>query len=252
MSGLISLALDRPNWNARLLPPWNVRKIQIQNAADAGAYAGAASLADVLSEIAWLNDAQAHLYYHAMRQAVDVTVYGVLKEIALHGPPYPDDDIIDGSGNGNASNLTIPSMTYPNRYNEAYQEAMAWFPRYAEWTARMGQMQWGLAAVGPTLVRREIFNAVYRTMGRDPASPDTDLQVAVFPDFQLLPDPDDYYRLDITRYQQMPVGWLLSGSDGFWAKALILGPNDWSVQSSHGLDLVVSHPTPTQDRKSVV
>lgn len=222
------------------------RKIQVQNAADEGAYAGAAALANILSDVAWLNDAQAHLYYHAMRQAVDVTVYGVLKEIALHGPPCPTDDIVDGSGDGNTASLAAPSMTYPARYDAAYQEAMTWFPRYAEWTKRMGQMQWGMAAVGPALVKREIFNAVYRTMGRDPAVPDTDLQIALFPDFQLLPDPDGYYRLDITRYQQDPAGWLLADSNGFWVRALILGPDEWSVQSSTGLDLVVDHPSPTR------
>ncbi len=231
----------------------SARKIQVQNAADQGAYAGAATLANVLSDIAWLNDAQAHLYYHAMRQAVDVTVYGVLKEISLHGStdplddmPFPDDAIVDGSGDGNVSGLVIPSTTWTARYDDAYQEAMTWFPRYAEWTRRMGQMQWGMAAVGPALVKREIWNAVYRSMGRDPAAPDTDLQVALFPDFRLLPDPDGYYRLDITRYQQDPAGWMLSDSNGFWVRALILDPDEWSVQSSTGLDLVVAHPLPTR------
>ncbi len=211
----------------------SAKKLEIQHAADEGAYAGAVALADILSEIAWLNDAQAHLYYHAMRQAVDVVVYGTLAAMAEHGPPFPDDALVG-------------VVDAPGKYIQAYDEAQAWFPRYADWVKRLGQIQWGLASVGPSLVRRDIFNAVYRTMGLDPDAANPDVQVALFPDFELLPDPDGYYRLDITRYQQDPAGWLLADSAGFWLRTLILGPADWSVQSSTGLDLLVSHPTPSR------
>lgn len=208
------------------------KKLLIQHAADEGAYAGAVALSNILSEIAWLNDAQAHLYYHAMRKAVDVNVYGVLAALEAHGPPYPGPAIVGMSDAAGA-------------YAAAYQDAATWFPRLNEWGWNLAKMQVGFAAAGPQLVRREIFRAVHETLGTS-AEGDTDVQIAVFPDFELLPDPDGYYRFDITRYQENPAGWLLSGSDGLWVEVLILTPTDWSVRTSTGLDLAVSHPTETK------
>jgi len=78
------------------------RRVQAQTAADAGAYAGALSSANILSDVAWMNDGMAYIYYNLMRYAVDVTVTRTVTEMRTHnkwylrnGKTYPDTDYID-------------------------------------------------------------------------------------------------------------------------------------------------------------
>ncbi len=90
-------------------------RMQMQQAADAAATAGAQIEANAVSSIAWMNDGMAYIYYNVCRYAVDVGIYGTLAELKEVGPPYPGDDIVG---------TTDPI----GKYNEAYARAATWIP----------------------------------------------------------------------------------------------------------------------------
>ncbi|NQT18890.1 MAG: Tad domain-containing protein, partial [Planctomycetes bacterium] len=60
------------------------RRIETQNAADAAAYSGSLVTANIISDVAWMNDGMAYVYYNMMRYAVDVTIYRTIAEMRDH------------------------------------------------------------------------------------------------------------------------------------------------------------------------
>lgn len=201
----------------------SVRRLQLQHAADHAAYAGALAQANVVSEVAWLNEGMAYCYYAAMRYAVDDVVHGTLNEFALHAPvPAP---------------IAVIGEDAQTLYAQSYTAASEWIPRLEHWMEKLSNIEFGMAAVAPALVRKEIFRVVHETLGVDPSTGSPSVQVAVFPDIPYAPDPGGNYALTITR--QGNSGWRLEGSDGFWIEILITGPDSYSVTSSTGTSFTV-------------
>ncbi|HUS59422.1 MAG TPA: hypothetical protein VM141_12290 [Planctomycetota bacterium] len=131
------------------------RRVQTQSAADAAAYAGSLTSANILSDVAWMNDGMAYVYYNLMRYAVDVTVYRTLAEIKEHNY-WPE-------GKRGMTYIPPPSEYYMMAggdpvvlYEEAYQRAEQMVPRAEKWMGILSDMERALAISGKYLVREAV------------------------------------------------------------------------------------------------
>ncbi|RME05078.1 MAG: hypothetical protein D6805_00800 [Planctomycetota bacterium] len=121
------------------------RKIQIQNAADAAAYSGAAVEANSLSTITWINDGMAFVYYNIMRYAVDYILYDVLSRYKRYHPIYPAPDKVIGLSG------------VKRKYRQAERIAKEWIPRGQRWLKNLAQIERGIARATPWLMKKEII-----------------------------------------------------------------------------------------------
>lgn len=185
----------------------SAHRIEMQNAADQAALAGAWVEADVLSEISWINEGMAYLYYNMMRYSVDTTVYGVLAELKEHGPPYPSDALVG---------VSDPVGTY----DEAYDRAQTWVEQGRTWTSHLQKLEAGMAIAAPGLIRQEIFR-VALAHGAE--------KVAIFPDLAFYPGGGGELTLVITK---TATGWSLAADNGYTATVDVLGPGSYRVTSS--------------------
>lgn len=195
------------------------RRMAMQTAADHAALAGAHVEADLLSEIAWINEGMAYVYYNLMRHAVDVTCHGVLAELKQHGPVLPSDAVVG---------LADPVGTY----DATYAVAAEWLDRGQDWIDHLEKLEDGITIAAPGLIREEIFR-VARAMGAD--------KVAIFPDLEFYPHPDSYLLLHIERLSN---GWQITDNNGYLVQALILGPDSFQVTSSTSGSFTVTRPDP--------
>jgi hypothetical protein len=147
------------------------RRVQAQTAADAAAYAGSLTTANILSDLAWMNDGMAYIYYNMMRYAVDVTVYRTQAEIKWHNYWYFD-------FNHPPSNLYVEPDDKTKQYytddgggdpeqkwKDAYTKAAEMIPRGEAWMKMISDMEWALAKSGRYLVRDAIYKAAVGSRG---------------------------------------------------------------------------------------
>lgn len=187
------------------------RRVEVQNAADHAAYAGALLEANTMSAVAWLNEGMAYLYYHAMRDAVDDAVLAVLAEFKRKNPPAPD------------SVVGIPNAL--GRSDEAYARAREWIPRSEEWIARLGRIERALAIATPVVIEKEVLR-VARENGSE--------RTAFFPRPALFPDPGGYFRLWITEFIQGR-GWeLYSDTHDYLLRAIRVGDDIYEITARIG------------------
>jgi hypothetical protein len=213
------------------------QKIRVQNAADLAAYSGGQVVADILSEIGWLNQGLAYLDYNAMRYAVDTGVYGTLAELKEHPPGAPTDaHVTDGEGWDPVA-----------RYNEVYREAAEWVPRIEHWMDKIVRLQYELAALADQeddyywragnsplagLVSKEVHRAALESLGIDPESGDASrVRVTIFPKLRFWPAQDSYFWLLVDR---LSGGWHLEASNDFWLDIQNIGPESWRFELSTG------------------
>ncbi len=194
-------------------------RVEVQNAADAAAYSSALVEANVVSDVAWLNDGMAYIYYQAMRHAVDVVVYGVLAEMKEHNintPNYvdPTDEVVGVD-------------TPVEKYNEAYRAASEMIPRCEKWLAKMARIERGIVLSAETLMRRE---------GARTAVTNNIEAMAYFPWTRYYPDPGSYMRLDIERLSN---GWRVTSDTGYRIEAINLADWSWRITASDGTQIDV-------------
>ena len=219
------------------------RRVQVQTAADSAAYAGALTTANILSDVAWMNDGMAYIYYNLMRSAVDVTVYRTLAEMKLHNyyPYNPKDDPPSSryvepdaktrafytSGGGDPEAL----------WETAYKNAAATIPRGEKWMKMISDMEWALAKSGRYLVRDAIFKAAegsYATFDAKSKGHDNDV-VAV----GIVQNLHDVYFINpngenvdmILEYN--PDGqplWKITYNGKLYAEIWKLGPDHWQIR----------------------
>ncbi len=184
-------------------------RIQLQQAADAAATAGAQIEANAVSSIAWMNDGMAYIYYNICRYAVDVGIYGTLAELKEVGPPYPGDDVVG----------TIDSV---EKYNEAYARAATWIPRGETMLDQISKIEAAIALATPILVEMEVYRAAEEN-GAEGAT--------MFPKFVMFPDPDSHFILDIIK---IPGGWEMISDRGDEIIAQVIGPESWWISATQG------------------
>ena len=184
-------------------------RIQLQQAADAAATAGAQIEANAISSIAWMNDGMAYIYYNICRYAVDVGIYGTLAELKEVGPPYPDD-------------TTVGVSNVVGKYNEAYARAAAWIPRGETMLDQISKIEAAIALATPILVEMEVYKAAEENGAK---------RAAMFPKFVMFPDPDSHFILDITK---IPGGWEMISDRGDEIIAQTTGPESWWISATQG------------------
>ncbi|MHC4870852.1 MAG: TadE/TadG family type IV pilus assembly protein [Planctomycetota bacterium] len=170
-------------------------QMEIQNAADAGAYSSAQVMADSVAQVAWLNEAMAYIYYNNMRHAVDNVTTAVHAELKEHSGYYGDAALFGGSsftpsddivGLRSASGGIVNAS---NANNTAYTVAAAEISKGEEWLRILSRVQRGIAILTPRLVEHQAIQTALSNMkgvseeefedGRTP-------QVAFWPRFEFV------------------------------------------------------------------
>lgn len=148
------------------------RKMQMQNAADLAAYAGASVEANNVSMMAFVNRGMAFIYYNLMRYSVDCSVFALFKEYKDHDgyPIFPEgglgflnfgyfgartapDDWIATKG----AVLAIPQKNIKTLYSESKERYDDQVPKGLEWVQDLYEINRGLAEATPLLVRKEVY-----------------------------------------------------------------------------------------------
>ena len=156
------------------------RRVQVQLAADAAAYAGAVVEANSLSSIAWINSGMAQIYYNLTRYAVDVCTTGTLAELELrtgvtNGPGLAAYNPGDGTG--------------------ALARARECLPRGKQWLLDLSRIQNSIALVTPRLMQEEMFAVALANGGE---------RVSFYPSHRLFPRAES--RISY-RIEQFATGW---------------------------------------------
>ncbi|MFW6162735.1 MAG: TadE/TadG family type IV pilus assembly protein, partial [Planctomycetota bacterium] len=142
-------------------------RIQMQNAADECAYAGSLYEANVVSSVAYLNEAMAWMYYDALRYAVDTTMAGTLANLKRYGDfhdgPNPSNEVVYEDYDEDAPGWSGSPVAV---YDRAYQRARDHVPEIERTLAMFSRWEWGMALSAAELVTMEV-NRVALSHGID-------------------------------------------------------------------------------------
>ncbi|NQT85665.1 Tad domain-containing protein, partial [bacterium] len=201
-------------------------RIQVQNAADECAYSGALYEANVISAVAYLNEAMAYMYYDALRYAVDTTSLGVLSSLKQWGRPNhppPSDKLVYDDKDGDAPEYSGNPIGH---YDRAYDRARDNVPEIERTLSMFARWEWGMALSCAELVRMEI-NRVALKNGVE--------GLALYPDVDFFPDNGVQFDLHILKLMEggEHVGWRVWSEDpDFFVEARKLGPFHWLITNT--------------------
>ena len=199
-------------------------RIQVQNAADECAYAGALYEANVVSSVAYLNEAMAFMYYDALRYAMDTTVTGVLAGLKRYGPPYPGDGLVYNDYDDDPSVYSGSPIAH---YERAFERARQNVPEIERTLAMFARWEWGMALSCAELVKMEI--------NRTALKHDIDA-IAIYPDVDFFPGNGVQFDLHILKLMEggEHVGWRVWADDPpFFVEARRLGPFHWLITDTN-------------------
>ena len=198
-------------------------RVEVQIAADECAYSAALYEANVVSSIAYLNDAMAHLYYDALVYAMETTETGVLHSLKKHGPPYPSNAVVYNDYDADPSEYSGNPETH---YQRCYDRAKAEVPSIERTLNLFARWEWGMALASNELVKMEVHRTALKH-GID--------AVAIYPDVEFFPDNGVQFDLHILKLMEgdKHVGWRLWVDDPpFYVEARLLGPFHWLITNS--------------------
>lgn len=226
------------------------RKMKAQMAADTAALAGATTLANSLSTIAWVNDSRALIHYMKVRYGADLVAAGTLAMLKTRLPLLENDvvgpSIRDNVAPGNWPRLGVPNFT--ERFFETFETYTE--ARQAPWETdnptywsepgrqrqvkgqnleeELARFQHALASVTKVLVEKEIY---------DKAAENGSELTAYFPSFEFMPDPGGERYLDIQAIDTMRGegedslhvnGWRM-WNDELEIRATSIGEDSWEI-----------------------
>ena len=202
-------------------------RLDVQNAADECAYAGALYESNVISSVAYLNESMAYLYYDALRYAVDVTRTGVLATLKRYGPPdhpAPPDSLVYEDEDGQAPGFSGSPIA---AYERAYDRAREWVPRIESTLGLFARWEWGMALGCDDLVKMEVWRTA-RQHGIE--------AVAIYPAIKFFPGTAIEFDLHIQRIFQdgRGVGWRIWNQEGYLIEARNLGHYHWVITDPNG------------------
>ncbi|MFP4057886.1 MAG: Tad domain-containing protein [Candidatus Brocadiia bacterium] len=221
-------------------------RIELQNAADECAYSGALYEANVISGVAYLNEAMAFMYYDALRYAVDSTALGVLATMKQYGPPHPSDQLVYEDRDADPPVYTGDPQTH---YDRAFGRARLQIPEVERTLNMFARWEWGMALACAELVEMEV-NRVALKHGVD--------AIAMYPKVDFFPGNGVQFDLHILKLMQGSehVGWRVWADDPpFFVEARKLGPFHWLITNTDRItyeieridDITYRIQTPTED-----
>ena len=193
-------------------------RIQVQNAADECAYAGCLYEANVISSVAYLNEAMAYLYYDGIRYASNTTMLGVLAGLKRWGPPFPGDALVYEDKDGDPPDYSGDALAH---YDAAYARGKEWIPQIEKTLNMFARWEWGMALGCAELVKMEI----HRTALKHGIE-----AVAIYPDVDFFPGNGVQFDLHILKLLD---GWRVWTDDPlFYVEARKLGPFHWIITNT--------------------
>jgi len=198
-------------------------RIQVQNAADECAYAGALYEANVISSVAYLNEAMAFLYYDGIRYAANTTMTGVLASLKKWGPPFPTDAL---SYEDKDTDPPFYTGNPVDNYNASYARAQEWVPQIEKTLNMFARWEWGMALACAELVKME----VHRTALKHGIE-----AVAIYPNVDFFPGNGVQFDLHILKLIEggRHIGWRVWTDDPpFYVEARQLGPFHWLITNT--------------------
>ena len=212
------------------------RRIRVQTAADAAAYAGSLTTANIISDMAWMNDGMAYIYYNLMRYAVDVTVYRTVVEMGDHNRWRMRDGEIQERDNYDEAYPKSPEYQQlvsavggdpAARYVAAYERAEEMVPRGEKWLQIMSDMEHALAIAGKYLIRE----AVFRTASEKGNKTDAVAMVQNTPFGPVLLHASEVEDIDMT-LEYDPDGnplWSITYNGAPYMEIYKHGPDHWEI-----------------------
>jgi len=200
-------------------------RIQVQNAADECAYAGSLYEANVISAVAYLNEAMAYLYYDGIRYAADTTMLGVLASLKKWGPPYPSDSRVYEDDD---SDPPLYSGNPIDNYDLTYDRAKEWVPQIESTLSMFARWEWGMSLACGELLKMEIERTALKHRVE---------AVALYPDVDFFPGSGTQFDLHILKLMENGehVGWRVWSDDPpFYVEAKRVGPFHWFITSTDG------------------
>ncbi len=166
------------------------RKMQLQNAADLAAYAGASVEANSVSMMAFLNRGQAFIYYNLMRYPVDCAVWSLFKEFKDHTGWIPGKfvNMVDQYAGAYFGHREAPDewiategaallVNASSDINELVNDAKDHYDNEVddglEWIQDIYKLNRAMAEATPMIIRREVY---------DVATANGATRVCMFPD----------------------------------------------------------------------
>ncbi|MBM4037993.1 MAG: hypothetical protein FJ290_05715, partial [Planctomycetes bacterium] len=204
-------------------------RIQVQNAADECAYGGVLYEANVISSIAYLNEAMAWLYYDGIRYASNTTMLGTLASLKKWGPDYPSDNLVWQDGPTPPTGDADPPILAGDpvvAYDAAYARAQEWIPQIEQTLNMFARWEWGMSLACAELVKMEI----HRTALKHGIE-----AVAIYPDVDFFPGNGVQFDLHILKLMDggQHVGWRVWTDDPpFYVEARQLGPFHWLITNT--------------------
>lgn len=216
------------------------RRIETQTAADAAAYAGSLVSANIISDIAWMNDGMAYVYYNMMRYAVDVTVYRTIAELRDHnrwmwkdGAIRERRDYLDPMQYSTEYQQIVRRLEGyrsgepADWYQEAYRRAAEMIPDGEKWLQIISDMEEGLAISGKYLVRE----AVCRTAAEEGNNVAAVAMVQTDPTGPIFMHRSDVPDIDMI-LEYNPNGqplWSITYNGTPYMEVYKHGPNHWEI-----------------------
>ena len=202
-------------------------RIEMQNAADECAYAGSLYEANIISSVAYLNEAMAWMYYDALRYGVDTTITGTLANLARYGDhvngPNPGSDLVWRDYDEDDPAWTGSPVAV---YDRAYQRARENVPEIERTLGMFARWEWGMALSCAELVEMEV-NRVALSHGID--------AIAMYPNVDFFPGNGAQFDLHILKLMEggLHVGWRVWSDDpAFYVEARRLGEFYWRIENT--------------------
>lgn len=147
-------------------------QMRLQNATDAAAYSGAAVQADILAQIAWLNEGAAATYYKAL--ASSVYNINANTKASLNYVWY--DPAEAGLPSLPGAAVTPSAFTAPSTTN-------SWSTNGKTWYVRMVTIERLLAVLAPFAIRNQVYQTAHANFfyGDSGSDEDKPLRLAIYP-----------------------------------------------------------------------
>ncbi|PCJ63250.1 MAG: hypothetical protein COA79_00145 [Planctomycetota bacterium] len=217
-------------------------KIELQNTADAAAFAAAETMANGVSTMGWLNQAMGTVYFYMANHAANVTVESTKMAFVHHAYNGDKKNLFNSFPNSKRNSIHSDSpFTFGTEknviesYEEAYQLAYEWIPRGEIWLWQMAKIQRGVAYISPLMAEKEVYLAIQDGRAE---------RAAIFPKFRMYVDPANNFDLEVHKDfdDGMKQGWEMNGNPGGLVLDVNRDEEDINVTNAYDQNFFIDDP----------